>query len=279
LDGTVLEGLTASILDALARGESVGPVALLFLLRRFSAGDAILAEPLGGALASALDRLEAGFEDEGGSEQWLALYSEAAGASTDERLRRAAADLWPRVQARWSSSILADAMRAIDASLLSIGVAQSATAAADAVDALERVIGVSYRPGEGVSRQVGASPFVRGGEDDQTCAASALLTAHALTARLPYGMLADELMQGVLRRGAYDPEAPFAARCDAARVFCRLAALHRDEDYRRTAVLAEATDYAAQAGLILCSLEAAAHRRGIEAAPYGIALAQWLELQ
>ena len=47
-------------------------------------------------------------------------------------------------------------------------------------------------------------------------------------------MLADEVVQSVLRTPPEDPgdDVPFVLLCDAARVLCRLAALHRDEVYR-----------------------------------------------
>ena len=99
------------------------------------------------------------------------------------------------------------------------------------------------------------SPFVRGGLSDQVRSASTLLTAYMLTARLPYAMLADELMQPSRRtRRQTNADAPFALTCDAARVFCRLAALHRDDDYRRTAVLAVDTDYVREATRTLDAL-------------------------
>ncbi len=68
-----------------------------------------------------------------------------------------------------------------------------------------------------------------------------------LTARLPYAMLADELMQLVVHAPSGERDAPFALTCEAARVFCRLAALHHDDEYRRTAVLAVDTDYVREA--------------------------------
>ena len=91
-------------------------------------------------------------------------------------------------------------MRAVEACLLSVNVPEARELAAEAIDALERVVAGAYRPGEGMSHQIGASPFVRGGLTDQVRSASTLLTAYMLTARLPYAMLADELMQPVVAR-------------------------------------------------------------------------------
>ena len=62
-------------------------------------------------------------------------------------------------------------------------------------------------------------------------------------------------------------------------MFGRLAALHRDEEYRRTAVLAVGEDYAADAARTLAALAPSVRKRGVEAAAFGLALAEWLNLQ
>ena len=124
--------------------------------------------------------------------------------------------------------------------------------------------------------------FVRGGLSDHVRSASALLTAYMLTARLPYAMLADELMQSVLRTPPDEPEGrevPFALNCELARVLCRLAALHHDEEYRRKAVLPVDEDYAADAAHTLAALASSVRERGVEAAPFGLALAEWLKVR
>lgn len=281
LDRPTLDLLTDQVLDALAGGERVGAVALQLLLRRVSANDRDdLAEPLGAALAIELEEAggHAGAADR---EEWLVLFSEASAISDDPRLARAAADLLPDVRCGWSSPAVDVAMRSIDASLLSVHVASDRNLAASAIDALERVIAGAYRPGSGVSHEVVAPAFVRGGLGDHVRSASALLTGYLLAARLPYAMLADELMQSVLRtswpRG--DNQTPFALECDAARLMSRLAALHRDEEYQRTAVLPVGADYAESAGARLAALEPEACQLGVGAAPFGLALAEWLDLQ
>ena len=60
------------------------------------------------------------------------------------------------------------------------------------IDDLEQVIRSAYEPGEGL---MGASLL------DQLRTALALLTAFELTGRLPYSMLADELLQFARRTG------------------------------------------------------------------------------
>src|SRR4029077_14838820 len=102
-------------------------------------------------------------------------------------------------------------------------------------------------------------------------AASALLTAFELTGSLPYSMLAEELM--VFARRAPSPDAGLRIQCGAARVLCRLAALHDDPEYRGAAVIAGGADYREEASRIL----AAQTPRALAAPPahaaaYGLAL-------
>jgi hypothetical protein len=102
-----------------------------------------------------------------------------------------------------------------------------------------------------------------------------------LTVRLPYAMLADELMQSTLRTPPHDPAvgaASAAIHCDVARVYCRLAALHRDADYRKAAVLPVDQDYATDAGRTLRAIVPAAEDRSVEAR-FGLALADWLDVR
>jgi hypothetical protein len=294
LDETTLEWLTDRVVDsiggALARDEMIAAGALQLLLRRYSAGArADLAEPLGAALARELDRqAQYGCHDD--CEGWIALFSGAAAVSDDPRLPRAAADLLEGLRTRWSGPVnnvdkveaVDEIMHAVEACLLAVNVPEARELAADAIDALERVVAGAYRPGQGVSHEIAATIFVRGGLSDHVRTASTLLTAYILTARLPYAMLADELMQSILRTPPSEPAGgvvSFALNCELARVFCRLAALHRDEEYRRTAVLAVNEDYAADAAQALAALASSVRERGVDAAPFGLALAEWLNLQ
>ena len=285
LTWATLDWLTDRILDALARDERVGAAALQFLLRRYSIeAREELTEPLGSALARELDRQA----DEGcpdNPEGWMAVFSEAAAISEDPRLPRAAAYLLDGARTRWSSrepAAVDEVMRSAEACLLCVNLPEARELAAEAVDALERVVAGAYRPGQGVSHETGHATFVRGSLSDHVYAASALLTAYSLTARLPYAMLADELMQSVLRAPPKEPEgrdARVTLNSELARVFCRLATLHRDEEYCRTAVLPVDEDYAADAGRTLAALVPSVRERGVEAAPFGLALAGWLQVR
>jgi uncharacterized protein YyaL (SSP411 family) len=140
-----------------------------------------------------------------------------------------------------------------------------------AIDQLEHVIGGAYQPGAGV----------RGGLINQVRAASALLTAFEITGRLPYSMLAEELMQTARRTPPddADPET-IVVYCEAARVLCRLAALHEDPAYRGVAVIAGDADYRGDAARILATQSARAHAASTaHAAAYGLALRELIPLR
>jgi hypothetical protein len=201
-----LTGLTWATLDWLTTASSMRSRAAsgwrrraAILLRRYSIEARELTEPLGSALARELDRqADGGCPDD--PEGWMAVFSEAAAISEDPRLPRAAARLLDGARTRWSSrepAAVDEVMRSAEACLLCVNLPEARELAAEAVDALERVVAGAYRPGQGVSHETGRATFVRGSLSDHVSTASALLTAYSLTARLPYAMLADELMQSV----------------------------------------------------------------------------------
>src|SRR5260370_643227 len=65
-------------------------------------------------------------------------------------------------------------------------------------------------------------------------------------------------------------------RSEAARVLCRLAALHHSGEYRQAAVLAPDADYGRDAALTLTALEPSYRQHGVNGAIYGLALGEWL---
>jgi hypothetical protein len=77
-------------------------------------------------------------------------------------------------------------------------------------------------------------------------------------------MLAEELIQPMRATGG--PKGPHYAR-----VLCRLARLHDDEDYRRTAVIARSTDYRAEAKAVLEDIPPPDSERSEDAAMLGLA--------
>jgi hypothetical protein len=270
-----LDEIAARAIEAVAR-ETVADAAVpLFLVRRYlsSEGDGVR-DALGLALAQALSHA-ATDETVIGRAGWLALLAEAATVADDERMVPAVAELidgfhraWPRM------TRLSEVSSSVDACLRATAIVNPDGLVQDAIDQLERVIGAGYRPGEGLLCERDGL-HTHGSADDHFRGASALLTAFETTGRLPYSMLAEELVAIGGRNIHADAAVPI--HCEAARVLCRLAALHDDPDYRRAAVIAEGADYRDEAARIL-AVQSPRARAGSasDAAAYGIALAELL---
>jgi hypothetical protein len=280
LNVEAIESATDAVLRALARDEPSTARPLLLLLRRYTAtGRDDIRDALEPALARALDCWrDAAAVDVA---NWSSLFVEAARASHDDRLLAAADEAATVLRRTWG--------READAELLAAGIEAciaSESFVQEAIDELERLVAAAYRPGEGVADGVGRAAAPRGRLASQVATASALLTAYTRTGRLPYSMLAEELMQ-YARRTLWDDELggfrdrtgdkPFTLNCDAARVLCRLAALHGRDDYQRAAVVAPDADYVHDAARTLESLLRARPTTPIESAAFGVALGEWLD--
>jgi hypothetical protein len=263
-----LDTTTASILDEVARGQQLDPAALTLLLHQYCAtGRDDLGDALGRALAESFV-VAAGEPVIAVRAAWLMLFAEVHHVSDDERLRGAAFDLIAGFRREWpSSATVADALLSVDACLRAADVTDARDLVPAAIDELEHVVGLAYRPGEGVAHTLGRSTRVPGAPADQVRAASALLTAFETTGRLPYSMLAEELMQGLPRDWSDGSEV--ALVCDAARVLSRLAALHDDADYRGAAVVAADANYRRDAEALLAPLEPTT---ASDAAAYALAI-------
>jgi hypothetical protein len=287
VDAAALDWLADRALATLARDERPGADWLVLLLRRYAAtGRADLSDALGPALAAALDQvapraggLSAPVADLPG---WLALFAEASALSADPRLRDAAVRVADALEHGWpAAASVGGAMASVRACLVAAATLDDAALVQRALDELERIIGRTYRPGGGVLHDVDEVLRRPGTLRDHTAAARALLTAHAATARLPYSMLAEELMQHVRRTwwderlGSFgEASAAFAANCEAAEVLCALARLHDDPGYRSAAVIVPASDYAADARRTLATLSHVYRQQGSAAAQYGLALGE-----
>jgi hypothetical protein len=267
----VIDAITGAVLEAEARGEPIGPDALTLLLRRYAAlGRPDIRDALERALTGALEAPRSAADE--AASAWLELFSEASAVADDERILAAVADQANAVRATWPArGSVAAAMRSVGACLAAGhilgGDARELTAAA--VDELERVVCRVYQPGEALAGSLAHPDEPDGDLEDHVAAAAALLTAHVVTGRLPYSMLAEEVMQYAL---THPTSGDFAARCEAARVLCRLALLHDDEEYRAAAVVARAGDYRAEARRVLDALSSSYAERGAGAAIYAIAL-------
>jgi hypothetical protein len=259
------------VLHGLDRGNPPRPSALLFLLRRYLISDrAEIADRLGHGLAVALaqHRDAATTVDRA---DWLRLFVEAARASDDDRIAAAIATLVEMLSSEWTThGDIERAGASIDACLQAADCAGVPDLVQRAVDELERIVALAYRPGEALGT---VAQNVRLG--------AALLTAFALTARLPYAMLAEELVVATRRTAWDDAAGLFSAsihlNCEAARVLDRLAVLHRDADYRAAAVLAPDANYARDAGGILENLASHISDEGFPCGVYGLALIEHMQ--
>jgi len=272
-----LEEVTALVTAAVAAGEPADAAAAMLVLRRYLDADADAA-PLQDVLGLALAQALALADDDAtvcGRAAWLTLFVEATAVADDERIHPAIDRLTGALRAEWSAHARIDELSAsLEACFRAALVLDSRDLVQDAVDQLERMIGGAYRPGEGLARDRGG---VRQRCDaaDHVRAASALLTAFELTGRLPYSMLAEELIAIAVREPFAD--ADLVIHCEAARALCRLARLHDDPDYRGAAVIATGADYRAHAARILSAQSARARAGSTSlAAAYGLALRELL---
>ena len=246
-----LDTIVACVVESVAASDAIDPMAVRFLLSQYAAtGSDELSAIVGRALALALDQHGAAPAEE--RAEWLRLFADAAVWSEDERVAAAIVSLLPIVDVR-----AADGIDAVLHASTTIGDRARLSAA---VDALEQLVARGYEPGDGVAAA------------DQFTVASALLTAFDITGRLPYAMLAEELVQTAQRSG--EPS-DAASACRAARVLCRLAALHGDDEYMRAAVVAAGADYRGDSERLLAAHAARALETPRTAALYGLALAHW----
>jgi hypothetical protein len=268
-----LDAITTRVLEALGREDSVDAVdatTLTFLLRQYLSTDRQdLREALGSALASALEHA-ASEPTAAGRAAWLTLFADVTAIAEDERIVAVIGTLVASLRAEWpAASGVADGSASVEAVLVASSLFNPQELVPPAIDQLEHVIGGAYQPGAGV----------RGGLINQVRAASALLTAFEITGRLPYSMLAEELMQTAGRTAPDESDADtMVVHCEAARVLCRLATLHDDAGYRDSAVVASNADYRGDAARIL----AAQSTRALSATPahaaaYGLALLDLLK--
>ena len=290
-----LETIAAKIVAAIAGGCAASPAEARCLLREYVAtGRDEVRDALGLALAHAL---EAATSDEGVEPRTarraarLIALVEAAEIADDERVIAAAGDLVAQLRGDWPIDLARDGVAAaaasVDACLRASKLFDPAEIVPPAIDELERIIASAYRPGGGLrslteAREPGAEGARAFQASDHVAAASALLTAFEITGRLPYSMLAEELMQSIRLRadGASARQTDMAVDCDAAIVLCRLAALHDNAEYRAAAILAPGADYRADAARIL--RDRAPHALAAQvadAARYAIALRELISLR
>jgi hypothetical protein len=291
LDEGAIERATGALVEAVERDEALPPAGISLLVARYASTGR---PEIGGALAAALTRwlghTESG-HDADAPERLSALVDTFA-ISDDATVRDQAASLLKTL----ANEALRDrpigrVMRGIEARLRWAAApgrddltGTGAQALRDAIDELERIIGGSYQPGFGLTHQV--SRDEPGTLDDQLSTASALVVAYATTGRLPYAMLAEELMlfarrtwwqnaHGLYRddASAATPDAVVTVNCRAVRILSALAAVRDDPDYRQAAVLHESFDARLDAERILSGLDPGT------SAEYAVALGEFLTLR
>jgi hypothetical protein len=281
LTATALESVRAALDDCSGCG-CASPAAITLLLRQYAlTGRDDLRDGVGCALARAMHEACVSASRDSRVE-WLGLFVEAGALSEDDRLRASIDATADALACEWpAAGTVGSILKAVDVSLsaaATIGAPESASLIARAIDELERVVGHAYSPGEGMVHEVGGMSSGPGTLGDHAAAVSALLTAYGITGRLPYGMLADELMQFARlqwwRESGWN--APFADACEATRATCRLAVLYRDHEYREAAVLAE-INYAAETDRALAALVPLC-RAPEEASVLGLALVEFRAL-
>ena len=282
--------MTGTVLAALERGDPVDATALTFLLRRFRDTDrADLRDALEPALAGGLERQTLA-DSIAEQAAWLTLFADALTLSADDRLLAASTSLLASLRREWGrAKEVADASVSVDASLRTCRLLDLPSIAPDAVDELERIVAVAYRPGEGLAHNLHDRAAGSGQLADHVFLASALLTAYEISGRLPYSMLAEELVQvaqrihwsdaaGCFESTKGDRWETFRLNCEAARVMCRLAALHGDKGYRAAAVIRPDAAYADAATSILGAQDGSCREFGVLSAVYGLALAERMAL-
>jgi transketolase len=176
----------------------------------------------------------------------------------------------PRLRCEWLSA-MNHALALSDDDRIEQAVAGSL---ASAIDDLETLVGRSYEPGYGLDGGTLA---------DHVRSALALLAAFDITGRLPYSMLAEELLQFARRQWWQDDRGAFAGdvrdNAVAARVLCGLEILRQDPQYAEAAVVAHDTRYAHDVGRILAAIASDQPERSGAAADYGLALLDWFALR
>lgn len=286
VDRAALDFLVDRTLVQLAAGAQVGPTALRLLVRQFAAtARDELRDALEPALGRAVDSSSAALDDA----ESLLLLVEALGIADDEALDLAVVERAAQLRRRWPSrGVVADAMRAVEACVAAAASVSRTRDLVDAVDELERLLGLVYEPGSSLPHLIGGPADPPGDLHDHAATAGALLTTHAATGQLPYAMLAEEVMQTARRThgrparhhsdlSREEPAGSFLAECDAAVVLCRLAAVRSDPEYQLAVTAGAPDDYAAWAVELLARWATTYQARGTEAAAYGLAVHEWLQ--
>lgn len=318
-----VQRLATESLTEVAAADQPQPGLLEFLLQCYSAdvdaesrevGDEsreVIEAALGRAIAARSRALEAGSGAPSDAVEWLSVFVRVAELSTDPRVAAIVADLVAHVRLAWMNDAVAGQARAVSSCLGAVAclntlaaretgaasdsddVAAFATAAREllqaCLDRLETLVHRAYQPGAGMRTSLDEDDLTA--ESDlfaQMATADALLCAYAATRRVPYAMLAEEIVLVARRRWWQDTEGGFgagggtmtgpdvAANSLAVRILCRLARLASDAEWRASSDSDVSYRYDAERTLL--RLGPMAERAGSALrADYALALVEWLE--
>jgi len=270
VDGAVVDRIADRIARTLQAGEAVPSSALRLLVRRFVATGRDEWRP---GLQCGLSA--ATWPDGPGpaAPGWLHALADALVIADDDGLREAVRAQAHACRAAWPArGALRDAAWSVDACLAAAAALSDGLLLADAVDELERIVGLAYEPGEGVAQSLRTAIREPGDLATHVAAALALLRAFDVSGRLAYPMLAEELMQAWLPvdTGEVGPA------LEAARVLFQLAHLQEDADYRDATVTRTGAGYDRHGERILHAVSSAPEAPLGLAAAYGLAMEEWL---
>jgi hypothetical protein len=211
---------------------------------------------------------------------WIDVLVNAAPVCDDARIPEIVDALLNRQRRSWgpTEGLLVKA-RSISACLRATHLVADQAGAGitrDAVDELERVVDRAYDPGNGLTPA---------DVHDQLAFGLTLIDAYHATGRLPYAMLAEELLQ-VSRRTGWNAatrafgelfdDRSFLVNCDAACLLSAVARLHDDGDYQKAAVIAPGCDYWDDAACVMGALTEACESQPLAlAARFGVVLIEF----
>lgn len=268
MEATVVDAIAHRIATALESGDAVPSAALTLLLRRFLATGS---DSWRAGLEAGLSRALASQDD--WSPGWVIALVEALAVTDASTLRETVAERAGRLRAGWPSrGPLLPAVWGVEACLAAGEVLEDTAGVAAAVDELERMVSLSYEPGDGLAQTLRTTLRQPGDLPTHVATAFALLRAFDVTGRLAYPMLAEELMRPWLSAVADGSAATF----DAARVLFRLARLQADPDYLASAVTRADAGYERVGRHLLSACAAPSDAPLHAAAAYGLAMEEWL---